>query len=322
VKFDDDSFTIQRKGNCLLKKILPFLFCILGAQEGYEGQITFDYSGTVNGAFTSIVQDSIFTGFAYNQMGADTSYIVMMAITEQDENEFDLFLAILQDTTFPVQPRTWDIPGQGDEDNPLSFESIVVLIPDMDSSFVAELAELFTDTTNTWDSLDFTTILTDLFTDLANDLYLGLAGELQISDVEDSSFSGNFNSIMLKPTFHIPPHMVSINNGEFSFNKVELPDLSSNYDSELPNTFSILPPYPNPFNPETTIQFTIDTGHDEISLNMFDISGRWVETLAVGFMKPGKHKIRWYAGDHPSGIYFAVLQSGVRIQTTKLVLIK
>ena len=305
-----------------MKIFIPFLFCILLAQESYEGEITFDYTGTENGSFTSIIQDSIVTGFAYNQMGLDTSYVVMMAITEQDENEFDLFLAILQDTTFPVQPRTWEIPGQGDAENPLSFETIVVHIPGMDSSFVVEITDLFTDTTNTWDSLDLSIILADLYTELADDLYLGLSGELEISDVSDSSFSGTFNSIMLKPTFHIPPHMISINNGEFSFNKVELPDLSSNYDSELPNTFSILPPYPNPFNPETTIQFTIDTGYDEVSLNMFDISGRWVETLAVGFMKPGKHKIRWYAGDHPSGIYFAVLQSGVRIQTTKLVLIK
>jgi hypothetical protein len=116
--------------------------------------------------------------------------------------------------------------------------------------------------------------------------------------------------------------MVLVNNCEFSFNKVAVPGLSADPDPVLPNSFTILPPYPNPFNPETTIQFSIDTGYDEVSLNMFDISGRWVETLAVGFMKPGKHKIRWYAGDHPSGIYFAVLQSGVRIQTTKLVLIK
>jgi hypothetical protein len=270
-----------------MKIFIPFLFCILLAQESYEGEITFDYTGTENGSFTSIIQDSVVTGFAYNQMGLDTSYVVMMAITEQDENEFDLFLAILQDTTFPVQPRTWEIPGQEDAENPLSFETIVMHLPGMDSSFVAEIADLFTDTTNTWDSLDLTTALADLFTELADDLYLGFSGELEISDVSDSSFSGTFNSIMLKPTFHIPPHMVSINNGEFSFNKVELPDLSSNYDSELPNTFSILPPYPNPFNPETTLRFTIGTGTKDVSLNIFDISGRWVETLADGVLKPG-----------------------------------
>ena len=225
-----------------MKIFIPFLFCILLAQESYEGEFTFDYTGTENGSFTSIIQDSIITGFAYNQMGLDTSYLVMMAITEQDENEFDLFLAILQDTTFPVQPRTWEIPGQGDAENPLSFETIVVHIPGMDSSFVAEIADLFTDTTNTWDSLDLTIILADLYTELADDLYLGFSGELEISNVSDSSFSGTFNSIMLKPTFHIPPHMVSVNNGEFSFNKVALPELSANPYPIIPNTFTIYHP--------------------------------------------------------------------------------
>ena len=305
-----------------MKIFIPFLFCILLAQESYEGEITFNYTGTENGSFTSIIQDSVVAGFAYNQMGLDTSYVVMMAITEQDENEFDLFLAILQDTTFPVQPRTWEIPGQGDAENPLSFETIVVHIPGMDSSFVAEIADLFTDTTNTWDSLDLTIILADLYTELADDLYLGLSGELEISDVSDSSFSGTFNSIMLKPTFHIPPHMISVNNGEFSFNKVALPELFTNPDPIIPNTFTISPPFPNPFNPETTIQFTIDTIHDEVSLTIFDISGRRVETLADGVMELGKHKMQWFAGNHPSGIYFAVLQSRYTMQSTKLILIK
>ena len=305
-----------------MKIFIPFLFCILLAQESYEGEITFDYIGTENGSFTSIIQDSIITGFAYNQMGLDTSYVVMMAITEQENNEFDLFLAVLQDTTFPVQPRTWEIPGQGDAENPLSLETIVVHIPGMDSSFVVELTNLFTDTTNTWDSLDLTIILADLYTELADDLYLGLSGELEITDVSDSSFFGTFNSIMIKPTFNIPPHIISVNNGEFSFNKVVLPGLSANPDPIISNTFTILPPYPNPFNPETTIQFTIERGHDEVSLAIFDISGRWVETLADGVMKPGMYKVRWFAGNHPSGIYFAVLQSRHTMQSTKLILIK
>ena len=122
-----------------MKIFIPFLFCILLAQESYEGEITFGYTGTENGSFTSIIQDSIVTGFAYNQMGLDTSYVIMMSITEQENNEFDLFLAVLQDTTFPVQPRTWDIPGQGNLEDPLSLESIVIFIPELDSVFVLNL---------------------------------------------------------------------------------------------------------------------------------------------------------------------------------------
>ena len=37
----------------------------------------------------------------------------MVSITQQNENEFDLFLAVLRDTIFPIQPRSWNIPGEG-----------------------------------------------------------------------------------------------------------------------------------------------------------------------------------------------------------------
>ena len=85
----------------------------------------------------------------------------------------NLFLAVLTDTTFPVEPRTWDIPGDGDEDNPLSFETLVIFMPGLDSSFVLELFDSFTDTSNTQDSSD---IISDIFLSLTNDLYLGLQG--------------------------------------------------------------------------------------------------------------------------------------------------
>ena len=131
-----------------MKHVIPFLFCIVIAQENYEGQITLDYNGTVNGSFNSIVQDSVLTGFAYNQIGLDTSFFLMASITQQDTNEFDLFVAFLQDTTFPVQPRTWEIPGGADETNPLSFQNIVVLIPGIDSTFVNDLFGFFTDSSS------------------------------------------------------------------------------------------------------------------------------------------------------------------------------
>ena len=207
-----------------MKKYLLFILCSLSAQNSYNGQITFDYNGTVNGSFTSIVQDSLMTGIAFNQMGEDTSYFFMASITEQDDNEFDLFLANLQDTTFPVQQRTWNIPGEGDTENPLSLEAIVVLMPSLDSSFVSELFGTITDTTNTADSVD---ILSDIFSSLTSDLYLGIEGELEITEVTDSSLTGNFNSIMLKPALYFPPQMITVTSGELTFYELSLPQLNS-----------------------------------------------------------------------------------------------
>ena len=209
-----------------MKKLLAFLFCFLGAQEAYEGQITFDYNGTVNGSFDSIIQDSVTSAIAYNQFGLETSYFIMASVTQQDINEFDLFFAILQDSTFPVQARTWAIPGGGDDSNPLSLENIIVLMPGMDSSFVIELFDFFSDSSSFGDSLNLDSVLANVFLELANDLYLGLSGELEITNITDSTLLGNFNSTMIKPEFHIPPHFITVNNGEFEFNKVTLPDLA------------------------------------------------------------------------------------------------
>ena len=303
-----------------MKKILLFILYSLSAQNSYNGQITFDYNGTVNGSFTSIVQDSLMTGIAFNQMGEDTSYFFMASITEQDDNEFDLFFAVLQDTTFPVQPRTWDIPGEGDAENPLSLEAIVVLMPGLDSSFVAELFDTITDTSNTADSVD---ILSDIFSSLTDDLYLGIQGELEITDVTDSSLAGNFNSIMLKPAFHFPPHMVTVTSGEFTFNEVAIPGLNTtNNDPYLSKSIALYPAYPNPFNPSTTIQFSVHQKTEDASLVLYDINGRKLETIFTGSVDPGLHKIQWHGAQNPSGIYFAVFQTENTIQSRKLILVK
>lgn len=302
-----------------MKKILLFILCSLSAQNSYNGQITFDYNGTVNGSFTSIVQDSLMTGIAFNQMGEDTSYFFMASITEQDDNEFDLFFAVLQDTTFPVQPRTWDIPGEGDAENPLSLEAIVVLMPGLDSSFVTELFDTITDTSNTADSVD---ILSDIFSSLTDDLYLGIEGELEIIEVTDSSLLGNFNSIMLKPAFHFPPHMVTVTSGEFTFNELTIPQLNSPKESYLPKLIKLYPAYPNPFNPSTTIQFLVHQKTKDASLVLYDINGRKLETIFTGSVAPGLHKIQWHGGQNPSGIYFAVFQAENTIQSRKLILVK
>ncbi len=55
---------------------------------------------------------------------------------------------------------------------------------------------------------------------------------------------------------------------------------------------------------------------------MFDISGRVVETLIQGNVELGQHEIRWNATTHPSGVYFAVLNSSKTHISQKLVLMK
>ena len=311
-----------------MKKIIPFLFCILFAQESYTGEITFDYNGTVSGSFTSIIQDSIPIGFALNQEGADTSYFIMGAFTEQGNNEFDLFLAVLQDTTFPVQPRTWDIPGQGNPLDPLSLESIVIFIPELDSVFVLDLIETLTDTTG-GDSLALDSLFESLFFELNDNLYLGLPdffgnnqGVLEISEISDSSLSGDFYATLTKPVLTWPLQSINIDNGLFVFNKISLPVLAVKSKPKVPERLILFPAYPNPFNPSTTVRFSVLDTKQPLSLHIYDIDGRLIETLFSGYVMPGFHEFQWNARQYPSGIYFAMFRSGDIMQTTKLILIK
>ena len=301
-----------------MKKLIFFLGFIT-AQTVYEGEITFDYEGTEEGTFSSIIQDSIVSAFSFNQTTGDTSYLLLASITQQEDDEFDLFLAILTDTTFPVGPRTWDIPGEGDEDNPLSLETIVVFMPGLDSTFVLDLFDSVTDTSSTNDSSD---VISDIFSSLTNDLYLGLQGEVEITESTDTSIIGVFNTVMIKPAFYFPPHTISIDNGEFIFNEVSLPALSISNDLQPLRTNILQEVYPNPFNSSIVIELFIEEGPRDISLSIFDINGRNLETLFSGPIAPGAKSVRWDSGQNSSGIYFVVLETEHYVDSKKLILVK
>ncbi|MBT7518769.1 MAG: T9SS type A sorting domain-containing protein, partial [Candidatus Marinimicrobia bacterium] len=92
-------------------------------------------------------------------------------------------------------------------------------------------------------------------------------------------------------------------------------------DEILPLEFALHPPYPNPFNPTTTIQFAVST-MTIASLGIYDISGKLVETLVRGDFEAGEHEVIWNAVNHSSGIYFVELTSGKNRSVQKLVLLK
>ena len=96
--------------------------------------------------------------------------------------------------------------------------------------------------------------------------------------------------------------------------------------SAIPNTFALRPAYPNPFNPVTTISFSIpnnvvETQH-AASLLIYDITGKLVETLMDEQQTPGHHTIQWNANTFSSGVYFIRLKSGTYSQSQKLILLK
>ena len=93
----------------------------------------------------------------------------------------------------------------------------------------------------------------------------------------------------------------------------------------LPTSFSISN-YPNPFNPSTRISYAVaQTGH--VVIAVYDLLGRAVSTLVDGVVGKGNHTVDWSANDGngndvPSGIYFARIQSGQLMKSTKMLLLR
>lgn len=84
--------------------------------------------------------------------------------------------------------------------------------------------------------------------------------------------------------------------------------VSNEDDPSTPSRFILAQNYPNPFNPETVIQFELPVS-TQISLAVFDLSGRQVRLLADGIRAAGAHQVRWDARDDAgnevaSGVYF------------------
>ena len=89
----------------------------------------------------------------------------------------------------------------------------------------------------------------------------------------------------------------------------------------LPGAFSLGDAYPNPFNPVTSINFAVPVESD-ISIQVYNIQGRVIETLVHDIMEAGYHTVTWHADDHSSGIYFVKMISGEYVKTQKLMLVK
>jgi hypothetical protein len=94
----------------------------------------------------------------------------------------------------------------------------------------------------------------------------------------------------------------------------------------VPNEFSLEQNYPNPFNPSTTIDVSV-ASDSQIILNVYDINGRLVSTLANNVYEAGYHTFIWNGLDQTgnkvsAGIYFYSLYAGEMTVTKKMMFMK
>ncbi|MCZ7615898.1 MAG: T9SS type A sorting domain-containing protein [Ignavibacteriaceae bacterium] len=89
----------------------------------------------------------------------------------------------------------------------------------------------------------------------------------------------------------------------------------------LPTKFELSQNYPNPFNPSTTIRFSLPK-ETQLKINIYNMLGELVRTIAEGNYEAGYHKITVNAADLPSGAYIYRIESPEFVQVKKMVLIK
>ncbi|HMB93612.1 MAG TPA: FlgD immunoglobulin-like domain containing protein, partial [Rhodothermales bacterium] len=85
--------------------------------------------------------------------------------------------------------------------------------------------------------------------------------------------------------------------------------------------------YPNPFNPSTSITYTVPSKSQPVRLEVFDVTGRLVQVLVDGVQEAGAHQITWGGTDRTgvpvaSGVYLSRLRVGEQVRVHRMLLMK
>lgn len=91
--------------------------------------------------------------------------------------------------------------------------------------------------------------------------------------------------------------------------------------SDVPKQYMLEQNYPNPFNPTTNIHFAIPK-EGVVSLKIYDVTGRLVQTYFDGTMKAGLYNAEVDASNMASGVYFYTLLAKDFVQTRKMIVLK
>lgn len=107
------------------------------------------------------------------------------------------------------------------------------------------------------------------------------------------------------------------------YNLYRSPISVSKIDSIIPKNFQLYQNYPNPFNSSSIIRFDIPSINIvNVSLKVFDILGREIETILDNRLTIGSYQLKFYSDNIPSGILFLKLIVGEYTETKKMIVIK
>jgi len=103
----------------------------------------------------------------------------------------------------------------------------------------------------------------------------------------------------------------------YTLNQTSVDDFSENESL----TFKLNSVYPNPFNPTTTISFSLPQS-SQVSIQLFDVNGRLVKDISQQIFSSGKHDVQVDASHLGSGTYWLLVKSNFGNQSKAITLIK
>ena len=110
-------------------------------------------------------------------------------------------------------------------------------------------------------------------------------------------------------------------NNDFSVSEIVAVNSGDYINSEIVQGYVLATNYPNPFNPSTTISFTVPQDM-HVNLSVYDINGRVVAELVNEVKSTDTYNVVWNAASNASGVYFIKLSAGESLHTQKIMLIK
>lgn len=138
----------------------------------------------------------------------------------------------------------------------------------------------------------------------------------------------SFRDEALSPDNEFTYYITAYYDGEESepSNKVKVILVSVDDDTQTPVITALKSNYPNPFNPETTIRFSLEND-DKVRIEVFNIRGNRVRTLLNEQLNKGSHQIVWNGKDESgsyvsSGVYLYRLRTSSFDDTKKMILMK
>ncbi|MDZ7797036.1 MAG: T9SS type A sorting domain-containing protein [Candidatus Marinimicrobia bacterium] len=89
----------------------------------------------------------------------------------------------------------------------------------------------------------------------------------------------------------------------------------------VPHSYSLEQNYPNPFNPTTSFSYTLHEANN-VTISIFDLTGRKIETIVDDYQQAGTYLMQWDASEYSSGIYLYRLSTNDFTTTKKMLFMK